>query len=276
MANSRIDEAVIYVDQDMGRGQIHSIAHGVAGVFSVRAPDKDTSNEDSAGLIPYDDGAAVLVVADGVGGMPAGEQASRLAVEAIRDAVHRARAQGGELRDAVMNGIEDANQAVCAMGIGAATTLAVVEIQGCTVRTYHVGDSMILVVGQRGRIKLQTVSHSPVGYGIEAGLLNESEAMHHEERHLVLNTIGSPDMRIEVGSTAILAPRDTLLVATDGAFDNLQTEEIVECIRIGSMRKAIGRLASGCRARMMNPGAGRPSKPDDLTFIAFRCGPLAR
>ena len=43
---------------------------------------------------------------------------------------------------------------------------------------------MILTTGQRGRLRMQTVSHSPVGFAIEYGLLDESEAMHHEERHL--------------------------------------------------------------------------------------------
>ena len=104
-----------------------------------------------------------------------------------------------ELRDAILNGFEDANGAVQALGIGAATTLAVVEVKENIVRPYHVGDSMILVVGQRGKIKLQSVPHSPVGYGVESGLLDEKEAMYHEERHLVSNVVGSPDMRIESG-----------------------------------------------------------------------------
>ena len=49
------------------------------------------------------------------------------------------------------------------LGAGSATTLAVAEVVGQTVRTYHVGDSPIWVFGQRGRLKLQTVPHSPVG-----------------------------------------------------------------------------------------------------------------
>ena len=51
--------------------------------------------------------------------------------------------------------VEAANRAVAELGVGAATTLAVVEIQGRSVRTYHVGDSMILAVGQRGKVRFQ-------------------------------------------------------------------------------------------------------------------------
>lgn len=269
-------EAALYLDCDMAAADRHPFGRGVGAVLSARAPDKDSANEDCAALIPYTADSGVLVVADGVGGMPAGEEASRLAVESMRNALARARRDGGELREAVMNGIEEANRAVTALGVGAATTLAAVEIQGCTARPYHVGDSMVLVTGQRGRLKLQTVSHSPVGYAIEAGLLDEQEAMHHEERHLVLNTIGSPDMRIEIGSAVRLAPRDTLLLATDGVFDNLHTEEIVALVRIGPLSEAVGRLARACRERMGRPQDGLASKPDDLTVIAFRCDPRRR
>lgn len=57
-----------------------------------------------------------------------------------------------------------------AVGIGAATTLAVVKLSGRTIRPYHVGDPMILLTGQRGRIKHQNIAHSPVGYAVEAGM----------------------------------------------------------------------------------------------------------
>ena len=139
-------------------------------------------------------------------------------------------------------------------------------------RPYHVGDSEILVVGQRGRIKLQTVSHSPVGYAVEAGLLTQKEALHHDDRHLVSNLIGSPDMRIEVGSPMVLAPRDTVLLATDGLFDNLTVREIVKMIRAGPLLDAASALIRACESRMQSPGAGTPSKPDDVTFILYRGG----
>ena len=145
------------------------------------------------------------------------------------------------------------------------------EIQGRTVRPYHVGDSMVLVVGQRGKIKLQTVSHSPVGYAVESGMLDETEAMNHAERHLVSNIIGAADMRIEIGPTIELARFDTLLLASDGLFDNLHVDEIVQRVRKGPLKRVIRTLAEDCRRRMLDAEDDQPSKPDDLTFVAFRC-----
>ena len=156
------------------------------------------------------------------------------------------------------------------MNICAATTLAVVEIQNHTVRPYHVGDTMILVVGQKGKLKHQTVSHSPVGYAVESGLLDESEAMNHVERHIVSNIIGAPDMRIEIGPTIHLAPRDTLVLASDGLFDNFHIDEIQERVRKGPMHHVLDQLVQECRRRMKGLEQEMPSKPDDLTVILFR------
>jgi serine/threonine protein phosphatase PrpC len=77
-------------------------------------------------------------------------------------------------------------------------------------------------------------------------------------------------MRIEVGSQQPIAPRDTLLLASDGLSDNLRTEEIVALLRTGALDAACDRLAELARARMVAPSEGEPSKPDDLTFVAFR------
>lgn len=263
-------DAQLFFQAEMAGAEIHPLAGGTAAVFSARSAAKETPNEDAAALIHVNGDAGILVVADGLGGSPAGERASCLAVRQLIGSIQAAPGDEPSLRAAILNGIENANRSLCELGIGAATTLAIAEIRDGTVRPYHVGDSMILVVGQRGKIKLQTVSHSPVGYAVEAGLLDETEAMHHAERHVVSNIIGTPDMRIEVGSTIEMARYDTLLLATDGLFDNLHTDEIVERIRKGPLRRVMRTLVEDCRRRMQTPEEGQPSKPDDLTFIAYR------
>jgi serine/threonine protein phosphatase PrpC len=127
-----------------------------------------------------------------------------------------------------------------------------------------------MVIGQKGKVKLLTKSHSPVGYAVEAGVLDEEEAMHHEQRHLISNAVGSPEMYIEIGSALDLAPRDTLVVASDGLFDNLHADEIVALCRKGKLAEASRRLIARCRERMTEPQEGQPSKPDDLSFILYR------
>lgn len=246
------------------------IASGTSVIYTSRSPCKNSANEDAAMLAPCGAESGVLAVADGLGGERAGGDASALTMETLTAAVAQGLDDDAMLRAAILNGVETANQAVLALGIGAATTLAIAEVRGESVRTYHVGDSMILVVGQRGKIKLQTTSHSPVGYAVEAGLLDEREAMHHEDRHIVSNVIGSPDMKIEIGPIIHLAPRDTLLLASDGLFDNLHVEEVVARVRKGPLQAAVEQLVTDARQRMNAAVPGQPSKPDDLTILAFR------
>ena len=265
-----VGEARLFFDCDMSAPEAHAVASGEAVVFSSRSPGKETANEDAAALIPFNGRSAVLAVADGVGGGQAGERASNITLCSLEKSVARASGSDGSLRAAILDGIERANEEVAGLGMGAATTLAAVEVQNGSMRPYHVGDSMILVVGQRGRVKLQTISHSPVGFAVEAGWLDEREALHHEDRHLVSNVIGAPDMRIEIGPTLAMAPCDTLLLASDGLFDNLHTAEIVERIRKGPLSEAAERLARDSHRRMRQARAGDPSKPDDLTFVGYR------
>lgn len=243
---------------------------GSALYCSDRCPDKDGPNEDSAAIIPVAPDRILLAVADGMGGRPAGAEASRITVEHLRNIAGARASDDTHLRAVVLDALEAANRELLERGVGAATTAAVVEIDGGWLRPYHVGDSTIVVVGQRGKVKLQTISHSPVGYAVEAGLLDESEAMHHEERHLISNMVGSADMRIEMGSPVKLAARDTVLIASDGLADNLHPSEIVSIIRAGDLKKAGTKLLELARERMHNPREGEPSKQDDLTFILFR------
>jgi serine/threonine protein phosphatase PrpC len=248
-----------------------SFASGTAVVYSMRSPEKLTCNEDAAAIIAYDEQRGVLAIADGLGGHAHGERASQLALEFLREAVADMEDEH-VLRYAVLNAIELANQELLKAGTGLATTFAVVEVDGPRVRPYHVGDSAILLFGQRGKMKMQTISHSPVGYAVEAGLLDADEAIHHEDRHLISNIVGSPEMRIEIGPPAHLAPFDTLLLASDGLLDNLHVEEIVSIARKGPLVQVAQELVARARARMQSPDTGEPSKPDDLSLILYRRG----
>ena len=261
--------ARILVDRAMSEPEGHEFASGELVVYTAPRPGAAGGNQDGAALVELGPGRGVLAVADGLGGQPAGDEAARITLECLVDAVLGSEARGESPRHAILDGVERASQRVQELGVGAATTLVVVEIEAGRLRTYHAGDSMILVVGQRGRRKLQTVSHSPVGYAVEAGVLDESEALHHDELHLISNMVGVPDMRIEVGSPRALAPRDTLLLASDGLLDNVHLEEIVELVRRGPLAQAARRLVEKSRARMAGQDEG-PSKPDDTTFILFR------
>ncbi len=249
---------------------------GLAVVYTCAAPDKPAeANEDAAAVLVAEGGVAVLAVADGAGGMSGGAAAARLTMQALQARL-RDHGGAGTLREPILAAVESARDRILALGQGAGATFAAAELSDGHMRPYHVGDAMILVTGQRGRVKLQTVSHSPVGYAYEAGLIDEEEAMLHEERHLVSNFVGSADMHVQVGSETDLAPRDTLVIASDGLFDNLYVEELTELVRTGPLERCAVRLAEACRRRMLGQDPDHPGKPDDLSFILYRRRPAGR
>lgn len=245
------------------------LADSNVSVRSLRAPDKEGPNEDAAAFIPVGERAIVLAVADGVGGSPAGCDASTTAVETLQRSLSKA-SDGGPLRGAILDAVEKANTTILTSGKRSATTLVVAEIAANQLRCYHVGDSELIVVGQRGSIKQRIIPHSPTGFAVEAGLLDEEEAVKHEDRHIIFNVVGAPNMRVDFSTAIDLALRDTVLLTSDGVLDNLYVDEIVEIIRKGPLAVAADRLIEATRDRMIKGKGSKPSKPDDATIVLYR------
>ncbi|MDH3989309.1 MAG: protein phosphatase 2C domain-containing protein [Gammaproteobacteria bacterium] len=266
-----MSDSIILLDGASEPDQLElSVGGGSMVAFTCRAPDKESDNEDSVAAIPYGPDAVVLVVADGAGGLPAGRRASQTAVRSLEASLNVAMSETMLLRTAILNGIDAANAAVLELGNGSATTLTVVTIEGQIARSYQIGDSEAIVIGQRGRIRAQTMAHSPTGFAVEAGMLDQRAALHHEERHLVSNFIGTADMRIDMGAGIKLNPRDTVLLASDGLTDNVHAHEITELVRKGPMTDAVNSMVALARRRMTVETIHQPSKPDDLSVILFR------
>ena len=259
-------ETLIFNDLDVLDPQIHQFPFGEFCIFTVKADDKDGPNEDSAAIVSLNKQSGVIVLADGVGGHAVGDKASKTAVNVITRAVAKADSATSDLSTIIIPSIDKANEKVIALYANAATTLVIAEISNGTMRTYHAGDSVALVTGQRGKIKFQTIAHSPTGYAMEAGLLDPQEAMQADDRHIVSNILGYADMRIELGPRLKLAQRDTLLIASDGVTDNMLVDDIVAVIRKGPLQKAAKQLMQTCVDKMQQADG----HSDDLTAVLFR------
>ncbi len=244
-----------------------NLAHSEVAFFSNRSPNKETPNEDSLGVIPVDEETTVLVVADGMGGMPAGELASQIIVKSIIESLKDTNIS---TREAILCGIDNANQSIMDLKSGAGSTVSVAEINGNKLRTYHAGDSLILLTSSHGNIKYQSLSHSPIGYALICGAINAENAMRHPERNLISNYVGCVDMHINMGPIIELAPQDTLILSSDALSDNLYEDEISEHIRKGPLVESINELVTACQKNMIEPLDDRRCHPDDLTLICFR------
>lgn len=266
--------ALVLTAADLERPTCLDLPGGTAVAFTRRSPGKRDPdvNEDALAVLPAGDERVLLAVADGVGGHAAGERASAAAVTALAAELEAGRAAEPPrgLREVVLDGFDRAHREIAALPGDPATTLIVAVLRGRGVRLHHAGDSQALITGQRGRVRHWTTPHSPVGYAVEAGLLDERDALVHEDRHVISNALGCADRHIQVGPPLTLADRDTLLLASDGLADNLSLDEIVQTVRKGPLLDAVSRLVDHATARMTAAPDGQPSKPDDLTIVAWR------
>jgi serine/threonine protein phosphatase PrpC len=208
-------------------------------------------------------------VADGVGGLANGDLASRLAMQLLNNSLADRKHKHIPLRERILSGLEEADAKISKKCAGGATTFVAAQLKEDTVRSYHAGDSAMLIIGRGGDLKYQTISHSPVGYAVESGLLSENEAFSHHDRHLVSNLVGTQDLRVEIGPEIRLTERDIVVLGSDGLFDNLTINEISRITRSGPIPAASNQLAKTVVKRMKQSGVF-PSKPDDVTFIMYR------
>ena len=261
-----------YIDSDADVPDFNVVNDREIAAFSHRSPGKITRNEDSLAWIAWP-GALLLAIADGVGGQPGGGEASTLTVQLLVERfknINQDQISLEVFREGVLDTLERANLEIQSLGNGSGTTLTVVAVAQGQARTFSVGDSSVMVCGGKGKIKFLNTPHSPTGYAIAAGILSEDDALHHAERHLLSNLVGSPDMHIDIGPILRLAARDRILVASDGLWDNMYLEEIIEVVHKGAVPKAARTMQVTCHCRMTGNDASLPGHADDLSFILAR------
>jgi protein phosphatase len=225
-------------------------------------------NEDAIAVFPFGDDEVVAAIADGVGGHGDGDVAATMVIETLAETLRPG--LGDRLGHTILDTIEAVHTRLLARSGSAGTTVVVASVVDGILRSYHAGDSALLQVGQRGRRKLRTIDHSPVGYAVEAGLLGHEESLEHDERHIISNFVGEGILHVSVTGPIALAPKDTVVLGSDGLFDNLLEEEIAEAVRKGPVGEAATLLHKRCESHMLEGSNTRPGKLDDLSFVLLR------
>lgn len=206
---------------------------------------KRQDNEDSFCVVPQ---LGLYVVADGMGGHAAGEVASRLAVETIREWMEKYLggadvAVVGQPMDTcsreanfLLSSIRLANRIIfdAAQGRreyrGMGTTLVSVLAVNDTVALAHVGDSRIYRI-RDGQIVQLSRDHSVVQQQVDRGIISPEEAHDSQYRHLITRALGLKDsVEVDLAEEPLL-PGDILLLCSDGLSDLLEDEEILDIVR---------------------------------------------
>lgn len=192
----------------------------------------------------------LIVVADGMGGHKAGDVASQVAVDLIKNYEF-------ELENDILEEIEKliniVNKEIINIGSnnpeykGMGTTLSLALINDNKLYIGHIGDSRIYNYRNSSLEKI-TTDDSLVNELIENGKISKGEAFNHPQKHILTQALGT-DFEINIEKNIIeLKNNDILLFCTDGLTDMIREEKIEEIMSnnfsdINILAKKLGKKA---------------------------------
>jgi len=225
--------------------------------------------------IEVGDEGLVLIVSDGMGGALAGDVASRMAVESVRemlteDDAHKTDGQGAQvsLVECLRNATGYANYAIHRKSIedprcsGMGATLTAAAIAGQAMDFVQVGDSRAYVI--RGEeIKMATKDQSLVQQLVDVGQITEEDAETHMFRNVILQALGAQSDLNPVLSRVRLQRGDIMLLCSDGLSGKMRAEEMLQIVA-----ESKGDLAAACDALVKE--ANKRGGEDNITVILAR------
>jgi serine/threonine protein phosphatase PrpC len=245
---------------------------------------------------------ALLCVADGMGGMEAGEIASQTAIgvivqeatasQAERWAVTTPAAGAGAATapatldtppegDAPLDPVALIRRAATAVHAAAqgrqlGTTVTCVAVQDGQLTLGHVGDTRAYLL-RSGTLTRLTADHSLVAAMVASGVITPEEAHGHPDSNKVLRSLGSqralPDGYVDsleaaAGTPALaLQPGDWIMLCSDGVWGSVDDPEIQTAFA--------GAPDSQTVARILIDRALAAGAPDNATAVVARCIPMA-
>lgn len=231
------------------------------------------SNEDSCGAHAESTAHALVAVADGVGGEEGGEIASQMAIENTLQTYAESPAPWGpakRLYRAVQKAnIEIHDRALVVTELRRmSTTLTAVVVDGNTAHAAHVGDSRLYLI-REGQIVQKTKDHTVAASKQRMRFASATIAKDHPEHSMLTRSLGRELIAQVDRITFPVTGGDVLLVCSDGLYNVLDDEELLEGASAGDP-------AAICEALLKK--ANDKGTPDNLTagvMVVHGGGPLA-
>jgi PPM family protein phosphatase len=232
-------------------------AHGLTDRGKVRH-----SNEDA---LLIDDSHQLYAVADGLGGLPGGAEASSRIVELLKHTythvdAKEERADLGEL-------IIEINRIVTKEGIeahpftGSGSTLTIAQIISDQLLIGHVGDSAAYHL-RKDEFQQLTIDHTMAQALIDRAGESARKLMPPEYPHTLTRCIGQNEGELRVDQTRItIAPGDRVLLCTDGLNKVLSVDEIKSILNDEMQPAAI--------CQKLVDAANDNHGPDNITVIVL-------
>jgi serine/threonine protein phosphatase PrpC len=205
-----------------------------------------TNNQDSGYASPN-----LLVVADGMGGAAAGDLASAVAIETIKQI--DAPTPAGEMLDVLARALHQANDRIADLveadfaldGMGTTVTGALFD--GHELGLAHIGDSRAYLF-RDGRLERLTHDHSWVQSLVDDGKIDEAEAAVHPHRSLLLKVLNGQPVNEPDLTRLSLDVGDRLLFCSDGLCGLVDDATIAESLHEADLERALRRLVAEARA----------------------------
>ena len=231
---------------------------------------REHNQDNVAHYVPPDENelaakGALFVVCDGMGGHAAGEVASELGVNAIRDVYYSTNQE--DIIDNIASAIKAANESIYqyaqqhpeSKGMG--TTCVAVLIHGGRAYFVNIGDSRAYLV-RDGDMRQVTFDHSWVAEQVKAGLLTEEQARTHAHRNVITRSLGTgPSVTADLFVES-LKQGDRILLCSDGLHGYVDEHEIRrEMLTLSDPEEGVKSLVD-----MANDNGG----PDNITALVIQ------
>jgi len=211
----------------------------------------------------------LAVIADGMGGHEGGQEASRLAVETVRDVYGNGFSEDPQtaliesFAAAHTRIVNYAEQHPAFQGMG--TTCTAFVLVGHQLYFAHVGDSRLYLI-RDSRISRLTRDHSYVGRLVESGLVRAEDAERHPQRHILTAALGAG---LEVAAEGaeqgmLLQDGDNLLLCTDGLWGVVAEDQLEDAVSKYAPAECCAALVKLARER---------GGPDNITLQVLHIGP---
>ncbi len=185
----------------------------------------------------------LFMVADGMGGHHDGEKASALAIKTVAATVATTiwlpmlsgqTENQAPITEALTEAIQKANGDIMVQVPDGGTTFSSVILIGDLAYVAHVGDSRVYIISKDGVIEQLTRDHSLVQRLIELDQLTPEEAAEHPQKNVLYRALGQNDV-VEVDTMfRRVPPKSSLVVCSDGLWNQVQDKEIVDIVRQNS------------------------------------------
>jgi serine/threonine protein phosphatase PrpC len=219
--------------------------------------------------------AVLLLVADGVGGTPAGERASSITLDAIMNYVtHSMRCfyaldqqAAPDLLHELAGSVLQSHEAVLAQAAespedaGMATTLTMAHVLWPRAYVVHIGDSRCYRL--RGdQLELVTRDQTLSQALVETGEISEEQALHSPFASVLTQAVGGPQGVEPAISQIDLVPGDTLLLCTDGLTKHVTRADMAPLLT--------GAASAADAARALIDAALTGGGTDNVTVVVAR------